>query len=246
MTVPNDPASNLLKGKVVVTGASNGIGRTIEIRAAVHGAEAVVAAGIRESPREGGDPTSKTIQHLGVTTRFAATGIPQPSHIDRLVGIAEPLGGVDVMVCDAEVLRSHDDADIGEYDSHRLMAADVAGRPPHRSGRSPANGVIGADARISQCTAEGAVTSMARAPADAFGPSGIRVNAVSPSTIDRTLLRSRHGTTASAERLARRTPLRRLGAPSEVADAVACLGSDLSSHVTDTVLIVAGGLAAGT
>jgi NAD(P)-dependent dehydrogenase (short-subunit alcohol dehydrogenase family) len=56
---PNGPASNLLEGKVVVvTGASGGIGRTIAIRAAVHVAEAVIAADIREFAYLGSDLSS--------------------------------------------------------------------------------------------------------------------------------------------------------------------------------------------
>jgi NAD(P)-dependent dehydrogenase (short-subunit alcohol dehydrogenase family) len=247
-----------LKGKVVVvTGASGGIGRTLAIRAAVHGAEAVIAADIRETPREGGDRTRDTIRHLGVTARFVATDVSQASHVDRLMSIAGLHGGVDVLVCDADAPHSYHGPDVSEYGSDQLSTAHVTGvlhtvqaaaRQMGKLGKTGSivlvSGVVGADSRVTHYTVKGAVTSMTKALADAHGPRGIRVNAVAPDAIDITLLRSRPDTVATAERLARRAPLGRLGAPSEVADAVAYLGSDLSSYVTGTVLVVDGGLSA--
>ena len=85
---------------------------------------------------------------------------------------------------------------------------------------------------------------MAKALADALGPDGIRVNAVCPGTIDTFLLRNTPGSSEASEAFRLRTPLRRLGQPSEVADAVVWLGSDLSSYVTGIELLVDGGLLA--
>ena len=83
---------------------------------------------------------------------------------------------------------------------------------------------------------------MAKALADALGPDGIRVNAVCPGTIDTVLLRNTPGASEVSAGFRLRTPLRRLGQPSEVADAVVWLGSDLSSYVTGIALLVDGGL----
>ncbi|MBY5623976.1 SDR family oxidoreductase [Rhizobium leguminosarum] len=71
---------------------------------------------------------------------------------------------------------------------------------------------------------------------------GIRVNAVAPGTIDTELLRTSPGIAQASEGFRQRTPLRRLGKPAEVGDAVAFLGSDLSSYVSGTALLVDGGL----
>ena len=56
------------------------------------------------------------------------------------------------------------------------------------------------------------------------------------------LLRTTPDIAEASEGFRKRTPLRRLGKPSEVADAVAYLGSDLSSYVTGIALLVDGGL----
>ena len=72
------------------------------------------------------------------------------------------------------------------------------------------------------------------------GPSGIRVNCVSPETIltERNVARIPD---AMKTTLAEDHPLKRLGIPADVADAVFFLASDASSWVTGVVLDVAGG-----
>jgi NAD(P)-dependent dehydrogenase (short-subunit alcohol dehydrogenase family) len=67
---------------------------------------------------------------------------------------------------------------------------------------------------------------------------------VAPGTIDTELLRTSPGIAEASEGFRKRTPLRRLGQPSEVGDAVAYLGSDLSSYVSGIALLVDGGLLA--
>jgi NAD(P)-dependent dehydrogenase (short-subunit alcohol dehydrogenase family) len=261
VTARHDGTSNLLAGKVVVvTGAASGIGRTIAIRAAAHGAKAVIAADIRETPREGGEPATAAIGQLGVPARFVTTDVSRREDVDRLVAAAEEFGGVDVMVCNAGITLRQDGAHVAEDDFHRLMAVNVDGvlfgaqaaaRQMERLGKAGSivlmgsmGGIVGAGITVAYSTSKGAVTLMAKSLADALGPGGIRVNAVAPGTIDTALLRDTPDIGAAAEGFRQRTPLRRLGAPSEVGDAVAYLGSDLSSYVTGTVLVVDGGLTA--
>lgn len=132
-----------------------------------------------------------------------------------------------------------------------LFGAQAAARRMEELGKTGSivlmgsmGGLVGAGITVAYSTSKGAVTLMAKALADALGPLGIRVNAVAPGIIDTALLRQTPDIGAAAEGFRQRTPLRRLGAPSEVGDAVAYLGSDLSSYVTGTVLVVDGGLTA--
>ena len=105
-------------------------------------------------------------------------------------------------------------------------------------------GISGAGMTVAYSTSKGGVVLMAKALADALGPDGIRVNSVCPGTIDTHLLRSTPGIAEAAEGFRKRTPLRRLGQPSEIADAVVWLGSDMSSYVSGIALLVDGGLLA--
>jgi NAD(P)-dependent dehydrogenase (short-subunit alcohol dehydrogenase family) len=75
-----------------------------------------------------------------------------------------------------------------------------------------------------------------------WGHHGIRVNAVAPGPIHSTgAERQLWVTSAAKERVRRRVPLGRWGDPSEIADAVAFLGSPLSGFITGETLTVDGG-----
>ena len=253
--------SDILKNKVVVvTGASSGIGRAIAIRAAEHGAKAVIVADITEAPREGGRPTVDEIQAIGAAARFVKTDVSKRSDNDALVEAASEFGGVDVMVANAGITLRSDGADVPEDDYHRLMSinldgplfgAQAAARQMKANGKGGSivlmasmGGISGAGMTVAYSTSKGGVVLMAKALADALGPDGIRVNAVAPGTIDTELLRTSPGIAEASEGFRKRTPLRRLGQPSEVGDAVAYLGSGLSSYVSGIALIVDGGLLA--
>jgi len=253
--------SDILQGKtVIVTGAASGIGRAVAIAAATHGAKAVLVADLSESPREGGPATTHEIETLGVPTRFVRTDVTRRAESDALVDAAAEFGGVDVMVCNAGITLSSDGANVAEEDYRRLMAVNLDGvlfgaqsaaRQMKARGRSGSivlmssmGGVQGAGFTVAYSTSKGGIVLMAKALADALGPDGIRVNAVCPGTIDTHLLRSTPAIAQAAEGFRQRTPLRRLGTPSEVGDAVAYLGSDLSSYVSGVALLVDGGLTA--
>jgi NAD(P)-dependent dehydrogenase (short-subunit alcohol dehydrogenase family) len=253
--------SDILKNKVVVvTGASSGIGRAIAIRAAEHGAKAVIVADIIEAPREGGRPTVEEIQAIGSAARFVRTDVSKRADNDALVEAAAEFGGVDVMVANAGITLRTDGADVPEDDYHRLLSinldgplfgAQAAARQMKANGKGGSivlmasmGGISGAGITVAYSTSKGGVVLMAKSLADALGPDGIRVNAVAPGTIDTELLRTSPGIAEASEGFRKRTPLRRLGQPSEVGDAVAYLGSDLSSYVSGIALLVDGGLLA--
>lgn len=250
--------SDILKNKVViVTGASSGIGRAIAIRAAEHGAKAVIVADITEAPREGGRPT---VEEIGSAARFVKTDVSKRADNDALVEASAEFGGVDVMVANAGITLRTDGADVPEDDYHRLLSinldgplfgAQAAARQMKANGKGGSivlmasmGGISGAGITVAYSTSKGGVVLMAKSLADALGPDGIRVNAVAPGTIDTELLRTSPGIAEASEGFRKRTPLRRLGQPSEVGDAVAYLGSDLSSYVSGIALLVDGGLLA--
>lgn len=251
--------SDILKGKVViVTGAASGIGRAIAIGAAQHGAKAVIVSDITESSNEGGSTTTSEIEAVGAIARFHRTDVSKHAQVDALIESAAEFGGVDVMVCNAGITLRSDGADVPEDDYRRLMSvnldgvlfgAQAAARQMKVRGKAGSivlmasmGGIAGAGMTVAYSTSKGGVVLMAKALADALGPEGIRVNAVAPGTIDTHLLRTNPAIAAASEGFRQRTPLRRLGKPSEIADAVAWLGSDMSSYVTGIALLVDGGL----
>ena len=81
-----------------------------------------------------------------------------------------------------------------------------------------------------------ALAALTREMANEFAPQGIRVNAISPGEIDTAILSP--GTKEFAER---EVPMRRLGRPGEVADAIFYLCSDQASYVNGAELHINGG-----
>lgn len=253
--------TNILQNKVVVvTGAASGIGRAIAVNAARHGAKAVIVSDINREPREGGVPTTEEIKALGVATAFVKADVSKKEEVDALVDASAPFGGVDVMVANAGITLRADGFDVSSDDFRKLIAvnldgtlfsAQAAARQMKANGKQGSivlmasmGGLSGAGITVAYSTSKGGVVLMAKSLADALGPDGIRVNAVAPGTIDTHLLRTSPGIAEAAEGFRQRTPLRRLGKPSEIGDAVAFLGSDLSSYITGTALLVDGGLLA--
>ena len=84
-------------------------------------------------------------------------------------------------------------------------------------------------------TSKAAVTALTREMAADFGPWGVRVNAIAPGEIDTAIL------SPGTEKIVEQIPLRRLGAPAEVAKAIYYLCTDQSSYVTGAELMINGG-----
>jgi NAD(P)-dependent dehydrogenase (short-subunit alcohol dehydrogenase family) len=257
--VATEQLSGILRDKVVVvTGGASGIGRAIALSAARHQAKAVIVGDLTEAPREGGTPVAQELEALGVPARFVVTDVTHPDAVDSLVDAASEFGGVDVMVCNAGITLPSDNAEVTPEGLRRLMAVNVEGvlfgaqaaaRQMKAAGKQGSivlmgsmGGLRGAAMTVAYSTSKGGVVLMAKALADALGPDGIRVNAVCPGLIDTLLLRTTPGVSEATEGFLQRTPLRRLGQPAEIGDAIAWLGSDLSSYVSGIALPIDGGL----
>lgn len=91
-------------------------------------------------------------------------------------------------------------------------------------------------------TSKGAVRMLTVSAARELAPTGVRVNAVAPGTIDTRLTRGLATDEGALDRMvARRIPLGRIGQPEDIGEAVAWLSSPAASYVTGHVLVVDGG-----
>ena len=104
-------------------------------------------------------------------------------------------------------------------------------------------GETGASCEVDYSVTKGAVLAFTRALAKEVGPSGIRVNAVSPGTIATDMVA--HLPQETLDELAEETPLGRLGKPEDVADAVRFLVSDRAAYITGPDIPVNGGFWCG-
>ena len=100
-------------------------------------------------------------------------------------------------------------------------------------------GQTGASCEALYSASKGAVDSYVKSLAKELGPSGIRVNAVSPGSIETEMMRCYSA--EDKEVLAEDTPLGRLGTPEEVADVLFFLSTDKASYITGQIIGVNGG-----
>ncbi|MDX6243019.1 MAG: hypothetical protein QOE76_742 [Frankiales bacterium] len=90
--------------------------------------------------------------------------------------------------------------------------------------------------------AKGALVPLMRALALELAPRGIRVNAVSPGLVDTPAYSKLGISREMVDSWAESVPLGRIGAPVDIAEAVAFLVSDAASHITGNNLAVSGGI----
>jgi NAD(P)-dependent dehydrogenase (short-subunit alcohol dehydrogenase family) len=241
-----------LKGKTaLVTGGNSGIGRAVAVAVAGHGAHVVLSG--RDAAR--GEQAVATIRAAGGTADFVKADLGDEASARALARQAEELGGghVDILVNSAGIFPFGPTHDTTEDDFDRVYAVNVkapfflvAELAPKMAARGH-----GAIVNVTTMVAEFGMANMAlygsskaamvlltKSWAAEYGPSGVRVNAVSPGPT-RT-----EGTAVMGEaldQLASAAPAGRPGLPEEIASAIIYLVSDEASFVHGALLPVDGG-----
>ena len=252
------PAGERMKGKVcLVTGGGSGIGRATAERMAAERAEAIVVAGRREAEIEA---TAAECRELGAEAIALKTDITQEDDVARLVGTAiERCGRLDVAFNNAgfqERRAPLEEQGTDVFDSvfdtnvralflclrHQLPAMLVQGRGSIVVNAS-VSGMRNPNPGFSLYSAsKAAAISLTRSAAMENAPRGIRINAIAPGrVVTDVMLRAGVGDVAT---VSAGLPLRRMGSPEEVAEAVVWLSSDASSYVVGHVLAADGGFLA--
>lgn len=243
-----------LESKVaLVTGGAQGIGLACAQRFAQEGArvgivdtdarrgrEAVEAIGAQQALFIEGDVTQTATAHAAIEAIGARFG-----PIDILLnnaGITHAASFLDLEEADFDRvlginLRSY--FVFGQAVARRMVAEERAGTIINMSS---VNAVLAIPNQVPYVVSKGGVNQLTRVMAMALAPHRIRVNAIGPGTIATDLARQAVMGSPAAERMIMsRTPLGRLGEPSEVASVAVFLASDEGSYFTGQTLYPDGG-----
>jgi 2-keto-3-deoxy-L-fuconate dehydrogenase len=240
-----------LSGKrAFVTGAGQGIGRSVALAFACEGAE-VVAASRTPSKMQDLPEHSPAIRPiaLDVTEAGAVTAaVAQAGPIDVLVNCAGWVHAGTILDCDhADWARSFDQNVTSCYHTIRAVLPGMLSRGSGSiiNVASVASSITGVANRAAYGASKAAVIGLTKAVARDAVRSGVRVNALCPGTTDSPSLRDRIQATDSPETTRRafisRQPMGRLGSVDEMAAAAVYLASDESAFTTGTVMVVDGG-----
>jgi NAD(P)-dependent dehydrogenase (short-subunit alcohol dehydrogenase family) len=237
--------SDELRGqRALVTGATSGIGRAIAVQLAALGAEVLIHG--RDAER--GAVVVKEIERGGGRARFVPADLRDPTELQRLV---EDVGHVDVLINNVgrSWFGATADLDVATFDD--LFASNVrapfflvAACAPKMAAKghgsivnlSSMAGQIGLPGGAVYGATKAALSSLTRAWAAEFSPSGVRVNAIAPGPV--------YTEGAQSERthaLGDTTLLHRAASADEIAEVVGFLASPRSGYMTGAVVPVDGG-----
>lgn len=233
-------------GVAVVTGAGQGLGRAIAARLVGDGHELVAvdidgASAAATADALGGRSYKCDVADRRAVTEMAASVGPVEILVNN-AGIWSygPLIGADDKAVDRVIAVNL----LGTLTCCRAFAPGMiaAGRGVIVNLSSLAAAMAATGVEIYTVT-KGAVETLTRQLALELGPSGVRVNAVGPGSI----LTEGTAPAYQGERLAQRAslvPLRRIGTPQDIANAVGFLVSEDASYVSGQIIYVDGGVSA--
>ncbi len=251
MSAPlSQPDAGLAGRNALVTGGSRGIGRAIVERLAGAGMdvtfsylgnEAAANEVIAENP-------GLKITAVKVDARDSAAAR------QCVEAVIERVGTIDVLVNNAGVIRDNLLPLLEDDDLKTVFATNIEGvfnfcravvpfMMSKRYGRiiniSSVSADKGGRGQTNYAASKGAINSFTKSLAVEVGRRGIRVNAVAPGVIETEM--SQEVRDLAGDEIISNIVLKRYGLPSEIADAVWFLSSDLASYVTGQILSVDGG-----
>jgi 3-oxoacyl-[acyl-carrier protein] reductase len=243
-----------LEGKIVIiTGANQGIGRTIALTLAEAGAD-IVAVDLYKNEQTA--ELIQQIEHMGRTCLSVQADVSQESEVNAFVKeTLSKFGRVDILVNNAGItkdglimrMKSDDWTKVLDVNLSSMFYCTKAVVKPmfkQRSGSivmiTSVIGVMGNPGQANYAASKAGVIGLTKSAAKEFASRGIRVNAVAPGFIQSAM------TDTLSEEVRKmyleQIPLKELGTSQDIAETVKFLVSDRARYITGQVIHVNGGL----
>jgi NAD(P)-dependent dehydrogenase (short-subunit alcohol dehydrogenase family) len=193
--------------------------------------------------------------------RFVKTDVSKRLDVHNLVAATiEAFSDIDMLVNNAAVVHSASFLDLKEEDFDRVLRVNLkgsflagqavarylvevkkGGTPGSIVNMSSINAEVAIATEVPYSISKGGIGQLTKVMALALAPYGIRVNAIGPGSVMTDMLTATNADDEARRRLLSRTPLGRIGQPSEIAEIAAFLASDRSSYITGQTIFADGG-----
>ena len=255
--LPRSPNTLIsLAGKTaIVSGAARGIGAACARAFAEHGANVVLGDVLEDVCAE----TARRIAaDTGAATLAVRADVSDPDDCAALLdACTDRFGGCDILLNNAGIIVSGSILDAAVEDFDRVLAVNLRGSfllgrlvARHMVERgtkgsiinmSSTNAVVTIPEQLAYAASKGGIAQMTKAMAMALAPHDIRVNAIGPGTILTDMLEVVIANDEARRTILSRTPMGRIGDPSEVASVAVFLASDYASYITGDTIYPDGG-----
>ena len=247
-----------LENKVaIVTGGAQGIGYAIAERFLREKARVVIA----DIDDKTGAAAEKALRKIG-TVKFLHCNVAERLDVHNLVAATlDEFEKIDILVNNAGMVLKSEFLDISEEAFDQVMAVNLKGAflcsqavarqmvEQIEAGMSPGSIInlssVNAEFTIADqvpySISKGGLNQLTKVSALSLAPHGIRVNAIGPGSIMTQILQSVVDNPEAKRKVLLRTPMGRVGEPSEIASIAAFLASEDASYVTGQTIYADGG-----
>lgn len=246
-----------LEGRIaLVTGGSRGIGRGIVESLAADGAK---VAFVYNSNTAAADSVVAAMKENGHEVMAVQADVRSKEAADKVIeDVAEAWGSIDILVNNAGIIKDgllalmdaqqwQDVIDTNLTSVFNFCQAATRQMMSQRYGRIINMSSVAADVsnpgQANYAASKGGVEGFTRCIATELARRGITANAVAPGFIETDMTEA--VVEAAGKEIKKKIPARRLGLPSDIANAVLFFAQESSSYVTGQVLKVDGGLTLG-
>jgi NAD(P)-dependent dehydrogenase (short-subunit alcohol dehydrogenase family) len=246
-----------LSGKrALITGSTKGIGEAIAKRFAQHGAKVVISSRKEDMCINIRDEINKKFPDSAISI---PCNINEKKELENLVNKTNSsFGGIDILVCNAALNPFFGSSmDIPDDAFDKILSANIKSNHwlsnmvlPQMIERkegsiiviSSIGGLKGSEMLGAYSISKAADMQLVRNIAVEQGPNNIRANCISPGIIKTRFAKALWDNPEILKNTTSKAPLRRIGAPDEVAGAAIFLASDAGSFTTGQNIVIDGGV----